>query len=307
MSTLEQTWASSSEPRMIFIFWSPGPFFAAPMQCLTGWLLLSPQRNQGRHGASTLEPRSIFLFLSPGWFFAANLEPRLDFSFFEPSIIICGADTKPQRSIDVFSLKNQGRCIDRASMPEPRMIFIFSFVLHWLMVTVFECFSSMHMQCLTGWLSPALKKPGRGIDIWKHQWHWHLKTSTWQHRSPGQFFELGAARMAQRGSRRHASQFDCWCFLPKKQTELFLIFFFNLHIRAHCGGGWRHASQVAWLLVFFQPPQQKAATQHHGSSTGWFWIFPFQHPVDYHQEKINRKSLPLVVASTGRQFRKKDL
>jgi len=120
MSTLEQTVIFGN----FYFFWSPGPFFAAPMQCLTGWLLLSPQRNQGQHGASTLEPRSNFSFFEPR--IMANLEPRLNFSFFEPSIIICGADAKPQRLIDVFFAKKRGRHINRASTSEPRMIFIFS-------------------------------------------------------------------------------------------------------------------------------------------------------------------------------------
>jgi len=75
-----------------------GQFFAAPMQCLTGWLsVFSPQKKPGQ-GHQRLEKPGI------------NFGGQDRFYFFYPRAIFCGTDATPHRLIiGVFPLKKPGQ------------------------------------------------------------------------------------------------------------------------------------------------------------------------------------------------------
>jgi len=107
-------------------------------------------------------------------------------------------------------------------------------------------------------------------------------------------------------AQRDASQFDCWCFFYQKRNRIVFDFSSSTYTSGHiAAGGRRHASQVdCWC--FFNPPTKSCSPtprQQHRMILN----FSLSAPVDYRRGKNNRKSLPLVVASTGRQFGKKDL
>ncbi len=246
-----------------------GQFFAAPMQCVTGWLsVFSPKKKPGQ-GHQRLEktrhqlwrPGQVLLFLSQGnflWHWCNT--SQVNYRCFPPKETRAGALTPPKW----------------ASTLEPRTIFMFFFDLCAAQVDCdcFCIFSSRHIaghcssQCFTSqgdcWCYfTQKKKPGQGHWLWLFYIFSkpaHAKLCTAQyHSSSCNTSKVNHSPLKKPGQRH-------WLSTLKPRTIYIFLFYlsaapvdcdcFDFFFKTYC-----RASQqpmqclTGWFVVFFTPKE----------------------------------------------------